>query len=266
MQKRDIIYGSIIVCLLAYIKFTKKQYIYKTKYVKKRHQKNTDLSTEERKSPYSLSIKKEEKDKISYNITSWFKNISHEKLILIAKKYQNNFAVAVFNLNGSLNVGTIMRNAALYGCKDYYIIGRKVYDSRSSVGAENYLNVYKISDIILDQPDKLHCPEIDVDKFYQFIIDNKLIPIFVEQGGNNLMDFHWKLHQLNIPNNHKICFFFGNESHGIDLRFIKKCKNISGMMVLTIPQIGILRSHNVSSSASIILWEYYRNILRSNYL
>ena len=52
------------------------------------------------------------------------------------------------------------------------------------------------------------------------ILFNKLIPIFVEQGGMDLMDFNWKLHQLNIPDNHKICFFFGNESHGIDFRFI----------------------------------------------
>ena len=184
-----------------------------------------------------------------------------EKRLLIAKKLQNNFAVAVFNLNGSLNIGIIMRNAALYGCKDYYIIGRKVYDSRSSVGAENYLNIHKISNIILDHPNKLQNPEINVDNFYKFVIDNKLIPIFVEQGGNNLIDFHWKLHQLNIPENHKICFFFGNESHGIDSRFIDKCKNIQGMIVLTIPQVGILKSHNVSSSASIVLWEYYRNIL-----
>ena len=262
----DYISIIIIFVLLAYIKYTKTKYINKTKYIKKSRQKNMDLSVEERKSPYSLSIKKEDEDKISYNTASWFKDIPLDKRLIIAKKFQNNFAVAVFNLNGSLNVGIIMRSSALSGCKDFYIIGRKVYDTRSNVGAEKYLNLHKIPDIILDYPDKLQCPEINVDKFYQFVIDKKLIPIFVEQGGISLFDFHWKLHQSNIPDDHKICFFFGNESHGIDLRFIKKCKNIPGMMVLTIPQIGILRSHNVSSSASIILWEYYRNILCPNYI
>ena len=56
-------------------------------------------------------------------------------------------------------------------------------------------------------------------------------------------------------------FIFGNESYGIDKEVLNYCSDIEGFSVLSIPQLGILRSLNVSNSASIVLWEYYKQIL-----
>ena len=59
-------------------------------------------------------------------------------------------------------------------------------------------------------------------------------------------------------------FIFGNETFGMDIDFINYCKDIPGFTILTIPQPGMLKSLNVANSSSIILWEYYRQILYKN--
>ena len=56
-------------------------------------------------------------------------------------------------------------------------------------------------------------------------------------------------------------FIFGNETYGFDNNVLNTCKDIEGFTVISIPQLGILRSLNVSNSASIILWEYYKQTL-----
>ena len=89
-----------------------------------------------------------------------------------------------------LNVGNIMRLSCLYGVRNYHIFGRKIYDSRSCVGSQNYVNLKIITDIIKYLPDKNKTPIINNKKFKQYIINNKLIPIFIEQGGHNIMNYN----------------------------------------------------------------------------
>ena len=205
-------------------------------------------------SPYK---KKKYEHENKYNVSELFKNYNEDKLIKISKLFMNNFDVMIFNFNGSLNVGNIMRLSCIYGANNYYIVGRKVYDSRSCVGANRYLNVHILKDIILELPDKSVNPKVDKEKFRNFFIDNNLQPIFIEQGGNYINEI--KFNELKTDK--KFVFIFGNESYGIDKEVIDYCKDIKGFTILSIPQIGILRSLNVSNSASIILWEYYKQVL-----
>ena len=90
----------------------------------------------------------------------------------------------------------------------------------------------------------------------EYLEENKIAPIFIEQGGTSILDFNFNELQLH---NKKPVFIFGNETHGIDVKLLNYCKNLKGFRILSIPQFGILKSLNVSNSASIILWEYFKS-------
>lgn len=186
------------------------------------------------------------------NVSNLYELLDLSKL----KKLNNNFDVMVLNFNGSLNVGNIMRIACIYGVNTFHILGRKIYDSRSCVGSNKYINIKINKDIINELPDKSVLPKINYLKFKQYLLDNNLCPIFIEQGGTSILDFHFNelLNHDNIP-----VLIFGNETNGIPKKLIEICKNINGFKVLSIPQFGALKSLNVSNSASIVLWELHKS-------
>lgn len=208
-------------------------------------------------SPYKESIKKEELN--SFNVVDYLKNASLSKLIKISKMYKHNYNVAVFNLNGSLNVGTCMRTASLFGCTNFFILGRKRYNSSSVLGSDKYMNIIRVPEVAPDLPNKLEEPIVDVDAFINFIDKYNMIPIFVEQGGIRLDMLSWKEVMLEIPEDKTICFVFGNESHGIhpDILGI-------GSIIISVPQFGLIRSHNVSVTAGIVLWNFYEKVIQKN--
>jgi len=210
------------------------------------------------KSPYKELVNLDFKK--SFNVINILKHRTHDELRRKYQLFKNNFNVIIFNFNGSLNVGSIMRTACVYGCDKYYILGRKIYDTRPCVGSNKYIDLHIIKNIVTVLPDKNHKPVIDNNKFKQFMIKNKLAPIFVEQGGKNIMNFSFKQY-LNITSEYTPTFIFGNETYGMDINFMHHCRGIPGFTVITIPQPGLLKSLNVSNSASIIFWEYYRQIL-----
>lgn len=211
-------------------------------------------------SPYKLMQKDDMKN--SFNVIESLKYLKQDKLIKISKSFKNNFDIIVFNFNGSLNVGNIMRLSAIYGADNYFIIGRKIYDSRSCVGSDKYVNIKCIKNIVKMLPNKYCKPEINYQKFRELLIDNNLAPVFIEQGGTNICKFNFGTYFKCVKN--KPVFIFGNETYGIDKDLIKHCNDLEGFQILSIPQCGVLKSLNVSNSASIVLWELYRSYLSKN--
>ena len=197
----------------------------------------------------------------SHNVVDLLKNMKEDKLIKISKSFRNNFDVMIFNFNGSLNVGNVMRLSCIYGAKNFHIVGRKIYDVRSCVGANKYLNVNILTNMITDLPDKSCKPIINKKKFKQYFIDNNLQPIFIEQGGENINNIKFK---NIISSNKQPVFVLGNESYGFDKDVLDYFSDIKDFRIVSIPQLGMLKSLNVSNSASIVLWEYYKQVLRED--
>lgn len=213
------------------------------------------------KSPYKTIIESDLTN--SFNVIEILKNKKLDDILRHYKSFTNNFNVIVFNFNGGLNVGSIMRTASVYGCDKYFIIGRKIYDTRSCVGSNKFVDLHIIKDIVTALPDKNEKPDFDFNKFKKFIIKNKLAPIFIEQGGNNINNFCFRKHSY-TTSDYTPTFIFGNETFGINNKLMFYCRDIPGFTILTIPQVGLLKSLNVSNSASIVFWEYYRQILYKN--
>jgi tRNA G18 (ribose-2'-O)-methylase SpoU len=186
--------------------------------------------------------------KNSFNVHDEYKDRTIEELQEICRKESLGYRVCALNIEGDMNIGVMVRTASLLGCEKFYIFGSRKYDRRSAVGAQNYLPVERIAGLTDND-------NLSLAKFERFIEKENVFPIFIEQGPNNLNSIDWSWVDLN-PNP---CFVFGNESTGIPKNFLDLADvNCRKAVVVNIPQLGVLRSYNVSSAASIVMWEYYR--------
>lgn len=161
----------------------------------------------------------------------------------IAKSSTKNFAVATFDLKGDLNLGTIIRTAHLTGARDFFILNHRQWDRRSAVGTHNYINVEK------------H------DECYDFLATKLMLttkgyyPVVVEHGGMDLTKWIKRYHSFfrkilgTSPLNP--CFIFGPEDTGFPSDWPAH---------ISLKQLGVSRSFNVSSAAAIVLYNFSQSI------
>ncbi len=181
--------------------------------------------------------KVEEGKPLKYNVHTILQNISNEKVRKFAKSISIPFAVLLLNLDKNMNIGLTIRTAAAMGCSDVYIIGRKRYDARSVVGSQNYINIHKL-------------PSIDAKTFFK---ENNLLPLVIEQGGVPIEKFSFKpMIRHSYSGGPKPVIMLGTEGTGIPKEWIEVGTCIS------IPQVGVIRSLNVSICASMIIYEYVK--------
>jgi tRNA G18 (ribose-2'-O)-methylase SpoU len=173
---------------------------------------------------------------IKYNVHTILQDKPKERLKEISSKLSLPVHLMLFNLDGNMNIAMSIRSAAVLGCSDVWIIGRRKYDARPEVGSHNYIRVHKLE-------------SIDPHVFFK---EHQLEPIILEQGGEPLEDFKFKAYFEK-----SVCFIVGSESHGFPSDFLKALKTTSR---ITISQYGIVRSFNVSMAASIVLYEYLKQL------
>ncbi len=173
---------------------------------------------------------------LKYNVHTPFQQFPVEKLQRLSKATALPVSLMLYNLHGDMNIGMSIRTAVILGCSDVYVIGRRKYDRRSEVGAKNYIQVHRYSMI---EP-----------TFFQ---ENKLLPIFIEQGGVPLEEFSFRPYlPTKLNPGWKLVFVMGSESFGLPITLLKSVQ----APILSISQYGIMRSLNVSIAASIVLYEY----------
>ena len=172
-------------------------------------------------------------DGIKYNVHSCFQSHTAEETRAISHALSLPIHLMLFNVDGNMNIAMSIRSAAVLGCSDVWIVGRRGYDARPEVGAKHYIRVHKLDSI---GP--------------SFFEEANLQPFLIEQGGIPLEEMNFKPYMKG-----SVCFIMGSESHGIPEAFLRLMKSAPR---LTISQYGMLRSMNVSIAGSIVMYEYLR--------
>ena len=170
------------------------------------------------------------------------------------------YAICMFNIQLSGNIGMAVRTACALGFDKFIICGRHHYDKRFTVGAHNYINVEYWNDPIKvtittlsgkprNQQEYKETVDYNPEIFVENCKRNGYTPIFIEQGGSDIRDSSWKLVD-------KPLLILGNESFGIPTTFMKAvCSALPDSRIISIPQWSVLRSLNIANAATIAMWE-----------
>jgi tRNA (guanosine-2'-O-)-methyltransferase len=175
---------------------------------------------------------------LKYNVHTCLQDIPNQKVQTIAKQLSIPLAVLLLNLDGNMNIAMSIRSAVALGCSDIYIVGKRQYDSRGAVGAKNYITIHRYK-------------EIHPAQFFQ---ENKLLPILIEQAGTPIEEFTFKPYFEETMQGYKPVIIMGSEGEGIPQEWL----SLHLGPRVTIPQMGVLRSLNVSVACSIVLYEYMK--------
>lgn len=181
----------------------------------------------------------------SFNVPDHLKDKTVPELKAITQEQQFPFWVMCLNVLGDLNVGTVIRSSHLFGAEKVVVFGRRRIDNRGLVGAANYTDVEKVWGI------KEGTDEIDTELFQNFCSSNRVFPVFVEQGGDNVYEFDWEsLMRGCILLGMKPMIVLGTENSGIpqDILDLEIPNSI-----VSIPQRGVIRSMNLSSAFSVVM-------------
>lgn len=148
-------------------------------------------------------------------------------------------------MTGDLNVGSILRSAVLFGFRKATIFGRRKYDKRSTVGAQNYIDVDFVDGMKSET-------EIDEEMFFKFLNSKpEHLPCFIEYVEN----YSQSVHILGVlGQTDPLMLIFGNEGLGIPEIILDVYKDST----YSIPQRGVMRSLNVAAAAAIAMYETVR--------
>jgi len=180
----------------------------------------------------------------SFNVRDELKGCTIEELQTVCKNDRLPFAIGLLNVTGDLNIGVSIRTALLLGASSVYLFGRRKYDKRSTVGAQNYIQVNRIT----------YSDNIDCDiGIYNDLKNLPYTIVLMEHGGYELRQNNRAFYnQFERPP----IFILGSESFGIPEIILQD----KSFYRISIPQKGVLRSHNVSTAASIIMWDFVKEM------
>lgn len=190
-----------------------------------------------------VDFKSKIKEEAKLNVHTHFQHLSIPELQNLSKKDRLPYSLMLLSVTGELNIGVAVRSAHLLGASNVYIVGRRKYDKRSTVGAQNYVDVF--NNFALDK-DYEH---VDVSVVRNLLIEKNMTPIMVEHGGLEVGTFDWKEKLDKIKNP---CLILGSEGNGIPDDILNLEQELGGFRV-SILQLGVIRSYNVSVAASIVM-------------
>lgn len=153
------------------------------------------------------------------------------EVIEYISKYKNNFSLLLLNIDYDNNTGSVIRSANIFGADTIYMYGRRKFNRRASVGAEFYSKMKQIK--FVEQIDPI---------FKQF---DQIIAL------ENNVPQTTSLHTYNWDKDKKILICLGQEGNGLPTEILQKCD-----ICLEIPQLGSIRSLNVASASSIVMYDY----------
>lgn len=179
------------------------------------------------------------------NVHDNLKHLDVAELQQITQSQTFPFWVMCLNVLGDLNVATVIRSAHLLGAERCVVFGRRKIDRRGLVGAAHYTPVDKVWAMNDDM-------SLQPDQFVNYCETHELCPVFVEQGGHNLFEFDWTQAQSTCAEKGgKLMLVLGTEREGIPESILKAGQSL-GAHVVSIPQRGVIRSHNLSMAFALV--------------
>jgi tRNA (guanosine-2'-O-)-methyltransferase len=160
----------------------------------------------------------------------------HNRLTSVLNKRQPDLTVVLENVFDPHNISAVMRTADAVGMQDIFILNDKIpphrkWGAKSSSSAAKWLTVHQFTDA--DE-----CFE-ELRKRYKKIYTTHLSSDAVG------------LHELNLTE--PVALVFGNEHSGVSEAIIARA---DGNFI--IPQVGIIKSLNISVACAVTLYEAYR--------
>jgi tRNA G18 (ribose-2'-O)-methylase SpoU len=180
-----------------------------------------------------------------FNVHDELKHLTVEELRSVTQQGLRRFETLCLNVLGDLNIGTIIRSSHLFGARRVTVFGRRRFDNRGLVGAQNYTQVERVEGLLSDGV------SIDPATFWRYMVEERLYPIFVEQGGSNVFEFDWRETERDAASlGHTICLVMGTENSGIPQSILQGVDMVNH--AVSIPQAGVIRSFNVSMAFGIV--------------
>lgn len=160
----------------------------------------------------------------------------HHRLITVLNRRQPDLTVVLENVFDPHNVSAVMRTCDAVGIQDVYILNNRIpphkkWGYKSSSTAAEWLNVHQFMDAE-------QCFE-EVRKRYEKIYTSHL-----SESATDLYE---------ISLTQSIALVFGNETFGVSDE-IRKYSDGD----FKIPQVGIIKSLNISVACAVTLYEAFR--------
>jgi tRNA G18 (ribose-2'-O)-methylase SpoU len=179
------------------------------------------------------------------NVRDHVKHVDTDTLKHMCAQDRFPFGVMTLNVLGDLNMSTVIRSAHLMGAERVAVYGRRKMDNRGLVGTGNYQQIDRVWGVNEDLT-------LQLDPFVSYCETHAYTPVFVEQGGSNVYDVDWKCMQFMCSHrNKKIMLVVGTEREGVPDHLIQAGVALGGHVV-SIPQRGVIRSHNLSMAFAIV--------------
>jgi tRNA (guanosine-2'-O-)-methyltransferase len=159
-----------------------------------------------------------------------------KRLIDVLYKRQNDLTVVLENVFDPHNISAVMRTCDAVGIQEIYVLNTKIpphkkWGSRSSSSAAKWLTIHQLNDT-------KGCIEM---------LRKKYEKIYTTHLAHNSINLH------EIDFTQSIALIFGNEHAGVSEEWRT---HADGNFI--IPQVGIIRSLNISVACAVTLYEAFR--------
>lgn len=150
------------------------------------------------------------------------------------------FVVILDNIRSLNNIGSVFRTSDAFLVKEIYLCGITATPPhpdihKTALGAEDSV-MWHYYDNTLDVIDKLHQDGYTV--------------LSIEQVNNSI-----SLENVVLYKNKKYAVVLGNEVKGVQQEVVDKCDGC-----VELPQHGTKHSLNVSVTAGIVIWDFYKQL------
>lgn len=162
------------------------------------------------------------------NIINLFKYWEVDAIRSYLDVRRHNFSVLITNHFNDFNIGTCIRNNNAFLGKKIYMLGRRRFDTRGTVGTVHYENIVHIDSL----------EEITKDP------NNHLVGFDDLPSAKPLDSYIW-------PKEKHVIMCFGQETTGLTEEVIKACNEC-----VYIRQFGSVRSLNVGTASGIAMFSY----------